>query len=135
MRVVLDTNVLLSGALGGRTTRPILVALPRKSVQFYSFEILFEELAHVLSRSKWKQLLSAEDRRELLALLRESAAFVKHTSALSVCRDPKDNAVLDCAVSGHVDFLVTGDKDLLVLNPFRGIHILTPAEFLRHLTK
>ena len=133
MRVVLDTNVLLSAALGGRTTRPILLALVKKSFRFYSSDILLEELADVLSRSEWKRLLSANDRQELLSVVRESANIVTHNHQLSVCRDPEDNAVLECAVSGRADFLVTGDKDLLILNPFRGIHILTPREFLGHI--
>lgn len=46
------------------------------------------------------------------------------------CRDPKDNKILEVAVEGKADVIVTGDKDLLVLHPFRGIPIIGPAEFL-----
>jgi len=44
-----------------------------------------------------------------------------------------DDIVLECALSGNADFVVTGDKDLLVLDPFRGIRIVSPVAFLRHL--
>jgi uncharacterized protein len=49
---------------------------------------------------------------------------------IDVCRDSKDNMILELAVAGKADFIITGDKDLKVLNPFRKIQILSPAEFL-----
>jgi predicted nucleic acid-binding protein len=49
---------------------------------------------------------------------------------IHVCRDPNDDMVLECAVVSGAQFIVTGDKDLLVLNPYSGIQIVTPAEFL-----
>ena len=57
------------------------------------------------------------------------------TETLSVCRDPKDNPVLEAATAGDADLIVTGDEDLLVLNPFRGIQILKPADFIQRLDK
>ena len=53
---------------------------------------------------------------------------------INACRDPKDNMVLEAAVAGQVDVIVSGDKDLLTLSPFKGIPVLTPAAFLRRLT-
>lgn len=50
-------------------------------------------------------------------------------------RDPKDNPILECAVSGRAAFIIIGDKDLLQLNPFRSIHILTPKDFLDAFSK
>ena len=47
----------------------------------------------------------------------------------AACRDPKDNKFLELAVAGSAGYLISGDEDLLVLNPFRGIRIVTPAEF------
>ena len=63
-----------------------------------------------------------------LILLRGEA--VEPSRGLTVCRDPKDDKFLDIAVEGHADALVTGDEDLLVLHPFRGIPIVQSAEFL-----
>lgn len=88
------------------------------------------ELAEVLSRQKLnKYLLEAERMRFLVALLKE-AELVEVTEAVTDCRDAKDNKFLALAVSGQADFLISGDADLLVLNPFRGIPIRTPREFL-----
>ena len=56
--------------------------------------------------------------------------MVETTERISDCRDPKDNIVLECAVAGGGDYIVTADPDLLILNPFRGIKIVPPHEFL-----
>ena len=74
------------------------------------------------------------DQRELLAILREAAIVVNPTRRVTDCRDPADNALLECALAGETDVLVTGDKDLLTLHPFRGISILRPTEFLHRLS-
>ena len=56
--------------------------------------------------------------------------LVDATERVNVCRDPKDDRILELAINGDAAAIVTGDSDLLVLNPFRGVRIVTPAEFL-----
>src|SRR5918912_1586500 len=88
------------------------------------------ELSDVLSREKLnKYLLESERMRFLVALLRETE-LVEITTPITACRDAKDNKFLELAVCGNADYIVSGDEDLLVLNPFRGIPILTPRNFL-----
>lgn len=58
------------------------------------------------------------------------AEMIETDETIAVCRDPKDDKLLELAVGGNADFLVTGDKDLLILNPFRGVEIITPRVFL-----
>jgi uncharacterized protein len=60
------------------------------------------------------------------------ATTVQVTTTIQACRDPKDNKVLELAVSGQAVCIVSGDKDLLVLHPFQGISILSPGDFLIH---
>ena len=134
MRVVVDTNVFLSALLRGRSTRPLLSAVIAHRFRLFTSDTLVDELADVISRPEWLRLLDASDCRELLAIIRESATFVTPTQHVTVCRDPEDNAVLECALAGRADYLVTGDRDLLALNPFHGIRILRPADFLRLLS-
>jgi predicted nucleic acid-binding protein len=55
---------------------------------------------------------------------------VQPSESIDECRDPKDNKYLELAISGHAESLITGDEDLLVLNPFRNIKIITALEFL-----
>jgi putative PIN family toxin of toxin-antitoxin system len=57
--------------------------------------------------------------------------FIKVTTTVTICRDPKDNKFLELALEVNAACIVTGDKDLLVLNPFENIPIVTPADFLR----
>lgn len=133
MLAVIDTNVLLSALLRGRGARPILEALIARRFRLLISETLLEELASVLSRPEWLKLIGADDCRDFLTTIREAATMVRSKGRVTVCRDPEDNAVLECALAGQADFIVTGDKDLLVLNPFRGIRILKPADFRRFL--
>jgi uncharacterized protein len=58
------------------------------------------------------------------------AEMIEINDTIAACRDPKDDKLLELAVGGNADFLITGDKDLLVLNPFRAVKIITPREFL-----
>jgi putative PIN family toxin of toxin-antitoxin system len=67
--------------------------------------------------------------RFLVALLKETE-LIEVTVAITDCRDVKDNKLLELGVSASADYIISGDEDLLVLNPFRGIPILTPREFL-----
>ena len=134
LRAVVDTNVFVSALLRGRSTRPLLDALIARRFHLFISELLVDELADVVSRPAWGRLLDAAECRELLAVLREAAIIIRPTRHVVVCRDPEDNALLDCALAGRADALVTGDRDLLVLHPFHGIHILRPAEFLRLLS-
>ncbi len=66
----------------------------------------------------------------MLEDLTQTAQFIDVTEQISECRDPKDNKYLELALSGQAECIVTGDDDLLVLNSFRGIEILTVQEFL-----
>ena len=132
MRVVLDANVFLSALLGGRT-RAVLDALIACRFDLVTSKTLVEELVDVLSRPEWRRILGPTQIRDLLAVIHDAATFVSPTRHVTVCRDPDDNAVLDCALAGGVDAIVTGDKDLLSLHPFHGIAIRRPSDFLRAL--
>ena len=59
------------------------------------------------------------------------AEIVQPTQKVEDCRDPKDNFILECALEAQPDYIVTGDSDLLVLHPYKGIKIITPTKFLK----
>lgn len=88
------------------------------------------ELAEVLSREKLNKYLLKEERMRFLFALLKETELTEVTIAITDCRDVKDNKFLELAVSGAADYIISGDQDLLILNPFRGIAILTPKEFL-----
>jgi putative PIN family toxin of toxin-antitoxin system len=91
---------------------------------------VLSELEEVLYRPKFDRYLTKERRQEFLEDLTENAQFIDVTEQINECRDPKDNKYLELALSSQAECIVTGDDDLLVLNPWRGIEILTVQEFL-----
>lgn len=128
---VVDTNVLISGLLGGRTTRRVIEALRDRRFALITSPLLIEEFLRVASRPSLQPYLSLRERQAISWFLQTQAHVVVPKHRLTVCRDPKDNLVLEAAVAGRADAVVTGDEDLLVLHPYRGMAIEPPAKFLQ----
>jgi uncharacterized protein len=129
MRVVVDTNVLISAALKEKTPPETAVRLAAASHLLKS-TITEGELFVTLRRPRLAPLIPP-DFLDWLHELMEAAELVKITERIAACRDPKDDKFLELAVNGHADVLITGDSDLLALNPFRGVPIITPADFVQ----
>ena len=129
LRVIFDNNVLVSAALLGGVPRRAFDKLLDNGTILVSVPVLLE-LADVLNRQKFDDYVTHDERMRFMASFLKVAEMVEISETITVCRDPKDNKLLELATSGDADFLVTGDKDLLVLNPFRGVEIVTPREFL-----
>ncbi len=129
-RVVLDTNVLISAVIS-------LLGKPRRCVDWCIENAtivtsvgMLDELETRLERPRIVKRVPPFQRAALLITIREAALILAVTPIAPACRDPDDDIVLATAVSGNADCIVTGDDDLLVLDPFQGIRILAPAEFL-----
>lgn len=88
-------------------------------------EELFAELIEVLQRPKFKKYFPETAIEKLIIILYDRVEWIEITHHLDDCRDIKDNFLLDLSVSEHADYLVTGDDDLLTLNPFYGIQIVS----------
>ena len=88
------------------------------------------ELADVLSRAKFDRYISIEDRQQFFRRLARVVEVVPITHTVRVCRDPKDDKFLEVAVNGAADLIITGDEDLLVLNPYRDVRITKPAQYV-----
>jgi uncharacterized protein len=91
---------------------------------------VIEEVETRLARPKFAKYVDKARRREFMTDLRLTAILVEVTGTLKACRDPDGDKLPETAIVGRADCLVTGDKDLLVMGPFHGIAILTPARFL-----
>lgn len=83
-----------------------------------------------MNRKKFNKYLSLEDRQVFLLKFISASELVSIKETIAVCRDEKDNKFLELAVSGNANIIVTGDLDLLVLNPFQAIEIVTPDIFI-----
>ncbi len=129
-RVVLDTNVLISALLSpaGKPFACLLWGLNNAAI-LTSHELL-SELASRLARPKFEKYASAERRRAFVADLALVSVQVEISGSIKACRDPDDDKLLEVAVLGQADCIVTGDQDLLVLDPFLSVRILTPSAFM-----
>ena len=93
-------------------------------------QALSEELDDVLSRPQFERYVTRQERATFLQNLLSRAMSVSITETVQACRDPNDDKILELAVNGRADYIITGDDDLLAMDPFRGIAIVRPAEFL-----
>lgn len=138
MRIVLDTNVLVSAILSphGKPARILRLVLEGKAVLILSRSVL-AETERVLRYPKLRRLLkrkgiSLKEVHEFLKKLTGIAVLAPdQTSVNAVSEDPSDNMFLACAVEGQADFIISGDQHLTALGTFQGIMIVDPAEFLR----
>jgi hypothetical protein len=128
MRVVLDTNIWISFFIG-KAIRKLKRHLIESDVVVLTSDEQIGELLDVLKRPKFRRHLSSEDIEAMFLLIFERTERVEPKTPIVDCRDPKDNFILEIAVEGRADTIVTGDKDLLVMDPYRGIRILSASLF------
>ncbi len=131
-RVVLDTNVLVSATICDGKSRELLKRGIENQFSIVTSDPILRELARVLHRPKFKTSLG-EARRITLALMRSAEVVDLETKLRVVKDDPKDDMVIETAVDGHADVVVSGDSHLLELESFRGIRMLTVEQALAFL--
>ena len=133
MKVLLDTNVWISGLLwGGMPNQIVKLARSGQITAIVSIEIL-NELRNTLGYPKLQAQLSrlGETAETLLQAIEEvSVCVMAETVVVPELRDPKDAIILAAALAGNAEVIVTGDQDLLVLGKFEGVEIVTPVDFL-----
>lgn len=129
-RFVFDTNAIVSALIFEHSTpgRAFFHAIEREKV-LLSWSLV-HELEVVLSRPKFDRYLSLEERERFITGLLKTGILVEIDQSIQTCRDPQDNHILELAICGRAACIITGDRDLLTLTPFRGIPILTPAQFV-----
>jgi putative PIN family toxin of toxin-antitoxin system len=130
-RVVIDTGVALSAGLqpAGTSNQAFLFALFHCQ-PLISFET-FSELEQVLNKTKFEVKISEQTRTDILKTVLAKSIKMEVFSDISICRDASDNMFLNLAKDGKADVIISRDPDLLTLNPFEGIPILSPADFLK----
>ena len=130
LRFVIDTNVLISSILSKNTPPQKLFDYSMTHGIILMSEATVIEITEVLTRNKFDRYAPLFKRSNFLQTLASKIEAIEITESITICRDPKDDKFLEVAVNGKADYLITGDRDLLVLHPFRDIQIITPAAFL-----
>lgn len=130
MRVVVDTNVLVSAALKQQSMPGMAALLVERRGGLLKSPATEQQLFEVVARPRLASLIDP-DTQAWLRKLMAGAELVTIAERIAACRDPTDDKFLELAVNGRADLIVSGDADLLALNPFREIPIVTPAVFVQ----
>lgn len=130
LKLVLDTNVFISGIIFGGNARTILNLIIQGKLKLYISDEILSELKDVLQRDKFGfPLKNIYHILNEIDLISELVSPTFHHNIVE--RDPKDNIVIDCAVAAGVDYVITGDHDLLEMKVFGNIKIISPAGFIK----
>ena len=132
VRVVFDTNALISALI-------VPSSVPAKAL-----DLAVEHFEVIVSKATWQEFeqkikktsleryfRNTQDRDAAVHAINRVVTHVAVRSVVTDCRDPKDNPFLELALDGKAETIISGDKDLLVLNPWRGVCIQSPGDFYR----
>lgn len=134
MRIVVDTNVVVSAFLWGGTPRRILDAVEAQRIELFTSRVLIAELEDVLSREKFAALLRRTRFTSAFLLARYTQLATLLTPVeitVAELRDPDDVHVLACALAARAEAIVSGDADLHALGSYQGIAVLSPADCVK----
>lgn len=127
MKIVIDTNVLISGVFFGGFPRKILSAvIGQKIIACATAEIIneYEEIVQEMINRKQGHINKA-----ISSPLIKAMEIIEPVTHVEICRDPDDNKFLECAKNSHALYIVSGDKDLLVIGQFENVQIVTAKDF------
>ncbi|QMT31385.1 putative toxin-antitoxin system toxin component, PIN family [Alysiella filiformis] len=130
--VVIDTNILISAViLPHSILRQVIEKAKDEYILCASHETM-NEFVEVINRPKFlKYFANPDDRQQFITLVERASQIIEVIHEVTDCTDPKDNKFLSLALSANAIYLVTGDKkDLLAMNPYHGVEIITARAFL-----
>ena len=131
-KIILDTNLWISFLISKKFNR-IDELIENKKITLIFSDELIEEFVDVVSRPKFKKYFSKRDIEKILEYFDQFGELTKVTSDLKICRDEKDNFLLSLSVDSDADYLISGDKDLLVLEKIGETKIMTFTDFIEHI--
>ncbi|MGQ0638382.1 MAG: putative toxin-antitoxin system toxin component, PIN family [Nitrososphaerota archaeon] len=135
MRIVLDTSVLMSALISDGKPRMLLNTSIIKNHRLVLSREIVEEFVRISGEPRIRKHVEKEDIRRFLHILGTVSEIVHVISKIKISRDPQDNKILATAYDGHADYLVSGDDDLLSLNRYRGVRIVTVDRMLKILLR
>lgn len=131
MKIVLDTNILISSFIFGGKPRQVLSMVLTNKIQAFISPVLIAEFFDVVNK---KFDLSNEELALTKNQIENKFVIVQPKSKIKISRDEDDNRVLEVAFEGECSYIVTGDRDLLDLKIFKNIKIVTPDTFLSEIS-
>jgi hypothetical protein len=131
-KIILDTNLWISFLISNNFSQLDQLIEKKEIILIFSNELL-EEFIEVIHRPKFKKYVSEEDIANLLNYFDQYAKIIEVKSNVQICRDQKDNFLLNLSIDSKAHFLITGDKDLLVLKRVQKTKIISFRDFLKHI--
>jgi len=128
MRVVLDTNIFFSSFYWAGNPRKVFNRITKGLDELFITDEILNEIASVMERKKYK--VNKNEINEYIKIIESYSIKIISKNIPEVSRDIDDNKILQCAVDGNCDFIITGDEDLLVLREYNNIKIIKPREYL-----
>lgn len=130
--IVVDTNILISAILSPDGTARKALDKVYNQFKIAQSEQTYQELKTRINKPKFDKYISDEERKDFLNTVLKKSQFIKVKSKITDCRDPEDNKFLELSIDAKSLFLITGDKDLLVLKSLEEYQdlIITPREFI-----
>ena len=129
MKIVIDANVFVSSFFWGGHPREVFERVINGFDELYITNEIIKEITSVMSSNKF-DVNSTEIEDYTRIIEKYSKNFVTKNIPKSVSRDKKDDKILQCGLDGNVDYIITGDKDLLVLKEYEKIKIINPKDYL-----
>jgi putative PIN family toxin of toxin-antitoxin system len=128
--IIFDALVIVAAALKVESVPEQALLRAEETDVFALSAAVDAEITEVIARPKFSRSIPPARREKLLEILRAAAIWFEPTERVTDCRDPKDNIYLELALVAGAAIIVSGDDDLLVLHPWRGVQILRPAAYL-----
>jgi putative PIN family toxin of toxin-antitoxin system len=135
MRIVADTNILISSVLCNGPSCEVMLYAVRREIELCISNRILAEFSKVMADPKERLCYSPQEIYDMIGVISSFAKIVDPGLIKPVTRDPKDDHVIACALASKADYIVTYDNDLLVLNEYNGIKIVKPEEFLVVMSK
>jgi uncharacterized protein len=129
MRIIVDTNLWVSFLISGKYDKLDTLLFEHHCHLLFSKELL-QEFVEVTQRPKLRKYFRLSELTDLLEIIDDYSEMVEVQTSVDLCRDSKDNFLLALGIDGKADFLITGDKDLLVLERVGSLKICTISDFL-----
>lgn len=131
-KIILDTNIWISFLIT-KNFNPLDKLIENKNITLIFSDELIEEFVDVIRRPKFKKSFSKNDIEKILQIFDQFGELVKVKSSIQICRDKKDNFLLNLSVDSKANYLITGDKDLLILEKIENTKIMTFTDFIENI--
>ena len=133
MKIVVDTNVVISGTFFGGAPRRVVEAIGKKEIKAYAMPEIIEEYEEIV-----EEMINRKQgnlRKDVLSLFTAKLNLIEAKTKVEVCRDPDDDKFISCALDAKALYIVSGDKDLLVIGQYEDVQIITAADFCNQYLK